>query len=183
MSVDDRQIHSYMQKLFEMSGGDVSAEVSMYEIGAALGMDRHEAGALAEDLIIDGYAELKNLSGGISITTAGLQLLNRDPGGREKEQGTDGVRLGEAEVLSAVTVEAVEALAGEIRLNITEGGFDYSEVEELVIDLKTLQAQLLSSRPKTAVVRAILAGLVKPLEKKPETGRLRNRIGKMIGSS
>ena len=183
MSVDDMQIHNYMQKLFEMSGGDVSTEVSMYEIGAALGMDRPEAGALAEDLIIDGYAELKNLTGGISITAAGLQLLNLDPGGREEEQGPGEVLLGEAEVLGAQAVEAAEALAGEIRASIAEGGLAYPQIDELVIDLKTLQTQLLSSRPKTAVVRAILAGLIKPLEKKPETERLRSRIKKMIGSS
>lgn len=182
MSVDDMQMHNYMQKLFEMSGGDISTEVSMYEIGAALGMDRPEAGALAEDLIIDGYAELKNLTGGISITAAGLQMLNLDPGVQEEGQGTGEVMLGEAEVLDAETVAAVEALAGELRVAITDGGFEYSELEELVIDLKTLQTQLLSSRPKTAVVRAILGSLVKPLDKTPENERLRNRIGKMIGS-
>ena len=182
MSVDDVQIHNYMQQLYEMSGGDVSTEVSMYDIGAALGMDRSEAGALAEDLIIDGYAELKNLTGGICITSAGLQLLNLDTGGPGEGQDEGRLELGEAEVLTAEQVEAVEDLVGEIRVAIAAGGFAYTQVEELVIDLKTLQIQLLSSRPKTDVVRAILGSLVKPLEKQPETERLGIRIKTIIGS-
>lgn len=57
MSSEDVQMNNYLQQLYQMSGGDVSAEVSMYEIGAALGLDKSEAGSVAEDLIIDGYAE------------------------------------------------------------------------------------------------------------------------------
>ena len=183
MSFEEALIQNYLEQLCQMSGGDVSKEVSMYEIGASMGLDRPEAGALAEELIIDGYAELKNLTGGISITTAGLRLLNLDTGGREEGQGEGQIVLGEAEVLTPEVVEAVEDLVEEIRKTIGEGGFGYSLVEELVIDLKTLQVQLLSSRPKTDIVREIFCSLVKPLEGKPESERLRDTIKKMIGSA
>ena len=66
---------------------------------------------------------------------------------------------------------------------IGESSFSYSQVDELVIDLKTLKVQLLSSRPKTAIVREIFRSLVKPLEGKPESERLRSTITKMIGSA
>ena len=183
MSFEEAMMQNYLEQLGQMSGGDVSKEVSMYEIGASMGLDRPEAGALAEELIIDGYAELKNLTGGISITAAGLRLLNLDTGGREEGQGEGQIVLGEAEVLTPEIVEAVEDLVEESRKTIGEGGFGYSQVEELVIDLKTLQIQLLSSRPKTAIVREVLRALVKPLEGEPESERLLGAITKMIGSA
>jgi hypothetical protein len=182
MCFDEAQIQNYLQQLCEMSDGDVSREVSMYEVGGAIGLERPEAGALAEELIIDGYAELKNLTGGISITTAGLRLLNLDTGGPGKGLGEGQFVLGEAEVPIAEIVEAVQDLIEEIKTAVAEGSFAYSRVEELVIDIKTLETQLLSSRPKTNIVRAVLRSLAKSLEGKPETERLRGAITRMTGS-
>ena len=183
MSFEEALMQNYLEQLCQMSEGDVNKEVSMYDIGASMGLDRPEAGALAEELIIDGYAELKNLTGGISITTAGLRLLNLDTEGHEEGHGEGQIVLGDAEVLTPEIIEAVEDLVEEIRKTIGEGGFGYSQVEELVIDLKTLQVQLLSRRPKTDIVREIFRSLVKPLESKPESERLRDTINKMIGSA
>ena len=183
MSFDEIQIQNFMEQLAQMSGGDVSKEVSMYEIGSSMGLDRSEAGALAEELIIDGYAELKNLTGGISITAAGLRLLNLDTEGPGEDQGEGRFVLGDTEALTPEGIEAVEGLAEEIRKVIGEGGFGYSPVEEMIIDLKTLQVQLLSCRPKTDVVRVILACLARPLGGKPETERLSSTIKQMIGSA
>ncbi len=180
MSFDEIQIQNFMEQLGQMSGGDVSREVSMYEIGGSMGLDRPEAGALAEELIIDGYAELKNLTGGISITVAGLRLLNLDTEGPGEGQGEGRFVLGNAEALTPEGVEAVEGLVEEIRKAVGESSFDYSQMEELVIDLKTLQIQLLSSRPKTNIVREVLRSLATPLESKPETERLNSAIQKMI---
>jgi hypothetical protein len=182
MNFEEALIQNYLEQLCKMSDGDVRKEVSMYEIGASMGLDRPESGALAEELIIDGYAELKNLTGGISITTAGLRLLNLDTGGHGEGQGEGQFVLGDAEVLTPEGGEAVENLVGEIQTAIAESSFDFSQVEELVIDLKTLQVQLLSYRPKIDVVRAILGSMATQLEGKPETERLRNTIKKMIGS-
>ncbi|RZW21270.1 MAG: hypothetical protein EX260_06000 [Desulfobulbaceae bacterium] len=181
MSFDEVMIQNFLERLCQMSDGDVSKEVSMYEIGGSMGLDRPEAGALAEELIIDGYAELKNLTGGISITPAGLRLLNLDTGGHGEGQGEDQFVLGDGEAVTPEGVEAIEGLVEEIRKAVGEGRFTYSQVEELVIDLKTLQIQLLSSRPKTNIVREVLRSLATPLEGKPETERLKNTIIKMIG--
>lgn len=156
MSFNEVQIQNYLQQLYQMSGGDVAVEVSMYDIGTALGLDRSGSGAIAEDLIIDGYAELKNLTGGISITSAGLRLLKVDTGDTADDSSEAKLVLGEAEVLGPEVAKAVAALVDELKMAITEGGFDYKQAEELVIDIKTLEIQLLSNRPKTAIVREIL---------------------------
>ena len=83
MSFDEIQIQNFMEQLGQMSGGDVSREVSMYEIGGSMGLDRPEAGALAEELIIDGYAEfhnrLHNPSDGPKETQRRVTLIFEDP--------------------------------------------------------------------------------------------------------
>ncbi len=183
MSSEDAQMNDYLQQLYQMSGGDVSAEVSMYEIGAALGLDKSEAGSVAEDLIIDGYAELKNLTGDITITTAGLRLLDAEITDGHDASSKAKFALGEDEVLAREVCNAVEQLIVEIKKAAVEGGFSYSQVEELVIDLKTLETQLLSSRPKKAIVQEILRSLAKLLVADEQGASLAEQIRQGIGKS
>lgn len=177
MSFDDMQVKNYLQQLYQLSGGDVTVEVSMYDIGEAVGLDRSEAGAVAEDIIIDGFAELKNLSGGISITAEGLRALDIDiSDGTETDD--KGFELGEAELLSQSTCLAVEQLSKDIKSIVVELGSDYGGLEEIVFELKTLEVQLLSNRPKTAIVREILRSLAKLLEAHEESRALGQRISR-----
>ena len=183
MSFDEMQLKNFLEQLYQMSGGDVEAQVSMYDVGAALGLDRAEAGAIAEDLIIDGYGELKNLGGGISITKEGLRLLDVDTGETTDGQGESSFLLGEAEVLAADTVEEVEKLVAEIRKAVIENKLDYHGVEELVIDIKTLETQLLSNRPKTAIIREILRSAANQLQEKEPGGAVVNKIRRIIAEN
>jgi len=159
--------NSFLQQLYRMSGGEMSADVSMYLIGEQLGLDKGEAAALAEDVIIDGFAELKTLAGGVSLTAKGLEALGK--GGDSTAGGEDpsAYVLGTNEILDEADSRAVAAIIDEIR-KVAADAVDYEDLEELVIDIKTVEVQLLSSRPKTAVVKAVLASL----------GNLMGRIGK-----
>lgn len=183
MSFDEMQITNFLEQLYQMCSGDVETQVSMYDVGAALGLDRAEAGAIAEELIIDGYAELKNLGGGISITKEGLRLLDVDTGETTVGQGEGSFVLGEVEVLAADTVEGVEKLVAEIRKAVIENKLDYHGVEELVIDIKTLETQLLSNSPKTAIIREILRSAANQLQEKEPGGALATRIRRVIAEN
>ncbi len=61
--------------LGDAAEGDTEAIVSMHDVGQALGFEKTDAGKMAEALYSEGYAELKTLSGGIGITSMGLQAL------------------------------------------------------------------------------------------------------------
>ena len=65
MGTLNSETKAYLFQLCSMAQGDPLAQVSMYEVGEALGLERSEAGSLAEALFIEEYAELKTLSGGI----------------------------------------------------------------------------------------------------------------------
>lgn len=179
MSLDDIQTKNYLQQLYQLSGGDVMMEVSMYEIGEALGLDKSEAGAVAEDIIIDGFAELKSLSGGISITAEGLRALDIDTSAGAAADDTSLV-LGDEELVDRPTAQAVEELSKEIKKVVAEIGGDYSQLEEIVFELKTLEVQLLSSRPKTGIVREVLRSLATLLEAHDESRTLGQKISRAI---
>ncbi len=63
---------AYLLELFQRTKGDARARVSMYDVGAALGMEKGAAGKTAEELIAAGWVEIKSLSGGIGITAEGI---------------------------------------------------------------------------------------------------------------
>ena len=159
MDFDSPQAESYLRALYSATDGNVETVVSMYDIGIPLGLERAEAGALAEELMVEGLVELRNLSGGISITAQALKALDiqvATPAGNEKV-------LGEDIFLSAEAREAVEEMAEFARAETASLRGDYGHLEELVIDLKSLEVQLLSPRPKTAILREILRSVTASL--------------------
>ncbi|MGA7276604.1 MAG: hypothetical protein WBW79_01570 [Desulfocapsaceae bacterium] len=163
MGLENGQMKQYLLELYEQSQGESQGESSMYEIGAALGLERSEAGALAEDLIIEGYAELKNLAGGITITAEGIQALEIPGTSDGAGSLPGGLQLGDEPVLSQTSTDAVEKLIHEIKAMCLSDKDDYRQLEEMVFDIKTLEVQLCSSRPKTSIVREVLCALSQEL--------------------
>jgi hypothetical protein len=180
MDIQDAQMKFFLEQLYQMTSGDAAAEVSMYDIGDALGLEKSEAGTMAEDLIIDGFAELKSLAGAISITPEGLRALDKTPAGAGDEQSSGEIVLGKNEPLEADAVAAVEELLEQVKWAISAGQQDYDVLEEIVIDIKTVETQLLSKRPKSAVLRPLLSALSGQLAGNPESTQLAGRIRRMI---
>jgi len=158
MSTISQEEKSFILELHNIVGDNVDAQVSMYEVGASLGMEKGATTAMSQDLMIEELVELKTLAGGIGITTKGLQLL-RKQGLIAGSAGEQLVRLGKGPFLDKEDREQLEKLMAEIKAGIFSTPTSYPQIEELVIDLKTLETQLLSPRPKTAVVRAVLGAL------------------------
>jgi hypothetical protein len=157
--MDNRQqeSRSFLAEVYRRSNGSQTSQISMYETGAALGLDRTAAGQLAEELIVMGLLELRTLAGGISITAEGLATLGHRP------SGTSGAAteptLGTDPVASQADQELVRQLLAVVKECFGHGRLPYDRLEELVIDLKTVEVQLLSPRPKTAVLRELLRSL------------------------
>jgi hypothetical protein len=62
----------FLVELYHRTQGDASVEVSMFDIGESLGLDRRLSLRTAEELIGTGLVEIKTLSGIIGITTEGV---------------------------------------------------------------------------------------------------------------
>lgn len=157
MDIDDLKIKSYLQELHRQTGGDIEIQVSMHDLGAAIGLDKAEASSLAEQLIMQGQVELRTLAGGISITPEGLAVLGISappPNSAESE-----LRLGAGPVTDDTDRETVHLLTEEIKNEISGLSLEYDLLEEIVFDLKTIEVHMLSPKPKIAVLREIFRSL------------------------
>jgi hypothetical protein len=153
----DGKAHQFLVSLYQHIEGDLQRAFSMYELGAAMGLARDEAGNLAQQLMASGHVEVRTLAGDIGLTKPGLDLVSvAQNGGDLPEQA---VSLGNGELLSPQAVEAVDRLTTEIKANISTLCTDFEAMSQWTADLRCLQIQLSSPLPKTAVTRALLHSL------------------------
>ncbi|WP_022665473.1 hypothetical protein [Desulfospira joergensenii] len=178
MDFNGRQEKAYLLELHTRTRGDIDAQVSMYEIGEALGLEKDPAGRMAEALFIQGYAELKTLSGGIGITIQGLEALDMKP---ESGPESSELSLGKGRVLEERGRESLNRILTDLKEGISGSTSSYAGLEEMVMDLKTIEVQLLSPSPKTSIVREVLKSILENCKGIGEKG-LEARLTAMISS-
>ena len=159
----DETGQQFLIQLFEQTGGDSSAQVSMYDIGEGLGLDRDTSSRVTETLIGLQLVEIRTLSGGIGISTEGADEVSRLTGGVPPAGSSPG-KLTDEPVMDPISCRGVEQAAGELKSQAGNLGLDFDGLSELMADLKTIDAQLGSSRPKTAIIRECLRSLKEALE-------------------
>ncbi len=159
----DETGQQFLIQLFEQTSGDPSVQVSMYDVGEALGMDRDTSSRVAETLIGLQLVEIRTLSGGIGISTDGAKKVKRLMGSAPLTGESPG-KLTDQPVMDPISFQAVEQAAGEIKSQAGNLGLDFDGLSELMADLKTIDAQLGSSRPKTAIIRECLRSIKETLE-------------------
>jgi hypothetical protein len=179
MDANSPETQDYLLELYQMTTGDINAQVSMYDVGAAIGMEKNDAGKLAEDLIGDGLVAVKTLSGGIGITDLGIEKAQSAAGAGPTTAAT--IDLGKGPVMEEKAMEVMAPLIKEIQTRISRNEAAYGQIEEMVMDLKTMEVQLLSPRPKTAIVREILRSLHATLNATGESD-ITAKIGKMLSA-
>ena len=151
----------YVIELYKAVEGDMGKAVSMFDVGATLGLDKQQAGKLAEEVIAEGWAEIKSLSGGINITSEGIQAAGQQSFGAANQTGRS---LGPGPVVDDADKDIIEQGLEWVRKCVPDLSLELSVMGELVIDIKTIQVQLLSPKPKTAVIKEALRSLHQVLE-------------------
>lgn len=178
--MEDMQGKSFLQQLYQMSGGDITSDVSMYVIGEQLGLDKTKAGSIAEDLIIDGFAELKTLAGGITITPKGLEEIGKGERSGTGDSPASAHVLGSQEVLDDKDRQAVENMLDDVKQALFSHVQNYHGLEEIVIDIKTVETQLLSPRPKSSIIKAVLGSIAQQFQQHGDP-QLAGQINVMVG--
>ncbi len=169
----------FLQQLYDLTEGDATKQVSMYEIGAALDLDRDASSQVAQTLIGLNYVEIKTLSGGVGISPDGIDAIEGGSGPSESATGGP-PGLSRAEILNQADREALEQVCGFIKAEAGGLGLNYEGLTELVADLRTIDAQLTSNRPKTEVVVCCLksiAAIMDGLGHREASNRLQGLMG------
>ena len=175
----DQISQQFMIQLYEQTGGDPSAQVSMYDVGSLLGLDRDSASRVAEELIGLQFAEIRTLSGGIGIGSEGIELVQGLIGPPPSDAG--GIaRLGNDLLLNPGAQQAVKKIVTEVKDQTGALGLDFDTLTELMADLKTIDAQLESSRPKTAIIRECMYSIGGVLKSTANSG-LYSKVNGLAG--
>jgi len=156
--------HNFLIKLYELTQGNPSSQVSMYDVGETIGLERDASLKTAEVLFGFELAEIKTLAGGIGITEDGLAELMKNDAHKEFA-GAIGVRLGDGPFIDDTGQKSVEQVVSDIKTKAGSLGLNYDTLEELLADLKTIDAQLTSSRPKTKIIRECFQSIIDVLQK------------------
>jgi hypothetical protein len=175
----DESGQQFLIQLFEQTGGDPSAQVSMYDVGEGFGLDRDTSSRVAQTLIGLQLVEIRTLSGGIGISTEGANEVSRLTGGVSPAGSSPG-KLTDEPVMDPISCRGVEQAVGELKSQAGNLGLDFDGLSELMADLKTVDAQLGSSRPKTAIIRECLRSFKEALEGSVENGILL-KIKRLLG--
>jgi len=162
MDINDLNIKAYLEELYRQTGGDTEKQISMHDLGAAIGLEKAESGSIAEQLIVEGQAELRTLAGGISITAEGLALLGISAVAPHSAESDFHLSLGP--VVDDADRQTVQLLTQEIKSEISGSNLQYDLLEEIILDLKTIEIHMLSPRPKVAVLREIFRSLQNAFE-------------------
>lgn len=174
----DETEQQFLIHLFEQTGGDSSIQVSMYDIGGSLGLDKEAASKVAEDLIGSQLVEIRTLSGGIGISADGSTLVQDWIGSPTSSVG-ESTKLGGDPILNSASRHAVELMVTQLKGQISTLGLDYDTLSELMADLKTIDAQMTSSRPKTVIIRECLRSITAVLNN-TENREVFNRVNALL---
>ena len=145
----DDAAEKMLAAVFKETGGEPGRTVGMWAVGEALGLDRAGTEDTAMGLVTEGLLEIKSLSGGVSLTEAGLA--------RSAFFGTDAAE-GTADL--AAFIARVESDLGGL-------GLDLRSRKDLEMDLATLKAQNERSRPLPAVIESTIAAVRETLASSP----------------
>lgn len=169
------EANAFLFQLYSMAKGDPLVQVSMYEVGEILGLEKGDAGSLAEALFIEGHAELKTLSGGIGITRQGLKALDM----KIDYRGDEGLQLGGGPVMEDQGKDSLEKILEEIKAFMGGVKTPYGQLEAMVMDIKTIETQMMSPQPKTEIIREILRSIAASLS---GDGDLKGKLDALIAS-
>ena len=174
----DGKSRAYLKLLVERTDGDSNRQVSMYDIGTEIDLDRDASQQIAEMLMAEAFVEIRSLSGAIGITRLGLDAvdeLTRDaPLSRET--------LCTTAIMDETGIKLVEKTTSEIKSRCGNIGLKFDTITEMIADLKSIDAQLFSPKPKTVIVREALSAIRKILESAGER-KCSAKIGELLGAN
>jgi hypothetical protein len=152
----DPTSRQFLETLYDRTGNDTEAQVSMYDLGAAMGLDRAQSATTAEDLMAEGLLDIRTLSGAVALSQDGQALFNKEAA--EMAAGTDN-RLGQRSPMDERQRDLVERVLASLKVEMQETVLPYEALAEIIADVRTIEAQLASPHAKTVVVRVCLEGL------------------------
>ena len=169
----------FLLQLYQQTNGDETVQASMYDLGEELGLDRDASSRVAEQLIALQLVEIVTLAGGIAISADGLKEIQASFGA-QTVSGETVAQLGGERVLDQTRTRAVTHVMDQLKAQTGNLGLDFDRLAELMADLKTIDAQMDSPCPKTAIIKECLRSIKDSLEGRAQSDSLA-KISELLG--
>lgn len=172
----------FLELLYHKSGGSQLKHLEMWDLGNEVAFSREETQTICEYLDGEGLLKHVTVGGGIAITHHGVREIEEALSHPERpthyfpavnvihihhmeqsqiQQGTVGSTQSGS---FAFDSGAVASFMVELKTSLPQLSLDSSARSELDAEVKTVEAQLGSSRPKGAILKESLASIRRVLE-------------------
>jgi hypothetical protein len=177
----DETGRTYLNLLYQKTEGNPSRAFSMFDIGSMMDLDRELSKKTAENLIGFGFIDIRTLSGAIGLTSDGIAEVEKESRENINPQEPSLV-MGDEPIMGKAISEALDVLILKLKSSAGNLHLDYMQQVEFTSDLKTIDAQMASSRPKTAIIRETLISLSELLNQ-INALELRGLLERFLGGS
>lgn len=165
----------FLNRLYEITDGDYHALQDMWTVGDGISMSRSETESVMNYLHGEGLATHRTIGGGIGITHAGvieveralsmpdtptqyfppvINILNvQSMVGSQIQQGTNTSTQTQSQSIAQNDLNTIEALLTSLKQNLIEIGLKDEASTDAEAEIQTIEAQLRSSKPKSAILR------------------------------
>ncbi len=169
----------FLNALYERSGGKQLHFENMFELGESIGLDRDTSHNVADYLVGEHLAEHRGIGGVISITHHGIVEVERalsEPEnqtphfppvinilniqsmvGSQIQQGTHG--SSQTQSTTTNELDAIKHLLDTLRTHLDGLSLPARDKDEVIAEIKTLEAQVGSTKPKSMIIRESLKTL------------------------
>uniref|UniRef100_A0A7C4MK66 Uncharacterized protein n=1 Tax=Desulfatirhabdium butyrativorans TaxID=340467 RepID=A0A7C4MK66_9BACT len=166
-------LEPFFSALLQHTNTDRNKTVSMTVVGADIGLDKASASRAVEELMALGLVEIRTLSGGIGLTEDGKRMAEQSNPVDDPE-----AVLGKEPHITEAAKAAMKALSESLHHCIAAlpSGFDSTQA---LSDIHTLEIQLASPHPWTAILRECLKAIQSDLGNRLEPA-LEGRIRRLL---
>ncbi|MEW6259931.1 MAG: hypothetical protein AB1547_08480 [Thermodesulfobacteriota bacterium] len=166
-------LEPFFSALLQHTKTDINKTVSMTVVGSEIGLDKAAASRAVEELMALGVVEIRTLSGAVGLTEDGKRMAEQYIMVEDPEAG-----LGNETRITESARAALKTLASSIQdcIAALPSGFDSSQI---LSDIQTMEIQLASPHPWTAILRECLKAIQSDLGNCLEPA-LEGRIRRML---
>lgn len=171
----------FLHRLYERTNGNYYALEDMWEVGADVGLTRDETELVMQYLDGEGLATHRAIGGAVAMTHSGVVEVERALSkpdtpthyfppvinilhvqsmvGSQIQQGTSNSTQTQSQSITQNDLAAVQTLLTSLQQNLHSLGFTPETLAEAQAEIQTLEAQLRSTKPKSAILRESLRTL------------------------
>jgi len=178
-----KQRFQFLKRLYELSGGDKFKSFEMFEIGKELGFDKKLTANIAQYLEGEMLIEYIAFGGIIAITHNGIveveEALSNPDEPTEHFPALNIISVGQMvnsqiqqaspQSIQLITIDQskineIKQFLSELKKSIDQLGLIKEQVTELQSEIKTIEAQITSSKPKSIILTESLKTIRNILE-------------------